>query len=84
MNEPTIQEKSGDMVLVSTYWLIFDKQNGMNRFCTPLVRLSNAEYYSKDHSGYYAREQRFRDLYNGWLERHLTQRALDGAKAAKK
>lgn len=77
MANPAIKEKSGDTDLLSTYWIVFDNENSSNKFCTPLVRLSIEEYRSRDHSAYYAREQRFRNLYNRWLKRHLTKRAVD-------
>lgn len=73
MKSPEIEEinPGGGYDLLVTCWVIRDRDDVANKFCTPVVRLTEREYRNRNLSDFYSREKHFRDKYKRWLQECL-------------
>ena len=70
MQSPEIEEfdcSLGD--LPETCWLVFDEKNPRNKFCTPVVKMSQKEYRSGKLELFDLREKLYREKYERWIKR---------------
>jgi len=75
MAHPVISEfSSDDRDLLTTCWLIEDKNDFRNKFCTPAVKLKRKEWLSGDLESFYKRESLARGKYTRWIvQEHYKQ-----------
>ena len=69
MKQPFIEESSSEnWEFTNCFWIIKDRTNFKNSFCTPLVKLTSMEYFDNNIQDYYNRKKAFEKKYDRWFK----------------